>query len=92
VSAEHRHVPNGDEPTYFLEKPENVRWLFRAFYALCALLVAADLVVHRHMVHPWERLPGFYALYGFVGIVVLVIVAKLLRRAVMRPEDYYDVD
>lgn len=90
MSAEHRPVPG--ERAHFLDKPENVRWLFRAFYALCALLVAADLVTHRHVVHPWERLLAFYPLYGFVGIVVLVILAKLLRRAVMRPEDYYDAD
>jgi hypothetical protein len=90
MSAQHGPLP-GEAPG-FLDKPENVRWLLRAFYAVCALLVAGDLVAHRHVVHPWERLLGFYPLYGFVGIVVLVILAKLLRRAVMRPEDYYDAD
>ena len=28
--------------------------------------------------------------YGFVACVALVLAAKLLRRGVMRPEDYYD--
>ena len=32
----------------------------------------------------------FYAVYGFVACVALVLAAKVLRRVVMRPEDYYD--
>ena len=40
--------------------------------------------------HSWERVVAFYPLYGFVGIVVLVLIAKLMRRVLMRPEDYYD--
>jgi hypothetical protein len=27
--------------------------------------------------------------YGFVGCVLLVLIAKLLRRLVKRPENYY---
>jgi len=92
--SEHSRPPEGaaDERQGFLDKPKNVTLLVRAFYVLCAGLVVADFFVHRHEVHPWERLVAFYPLYGFVGIVVLVYVAKLLRRISMRPEDYYDVD
>ena len=50
----------------------------------------AELVVHRHVVHPWEGLFSFYSLYGFIGIVVLVLVSKELRKIVRREEDYYD--
>lgn len=77
---------------HFFDKPKNVKRLFMAFYMLCGLLVVADFFVDRHDYHPWERLLAFYPLYGFVGIVFLVYVAKLLRHIVMRPEDYYDVD
>jgi len=74
------------------DKKENVRRLLNALYVLCAVLVALDLVVHRHTEHPWEHLVAFYPLYGFAGIVILVLAAKGLRRVVMRPEDYYDVE
>lgn len=84
--------PDGAERRHFFEKPENLRWFFGAFYVLCAVLVALDFVVHRHAEHPWEHLLDFYPLYGFLGISVLVIAAKGLRRVVMRPEDYYDRD
>jgi len=43
-------------------------------------------------VHPFEALWGFYAIYGFVACVVLVLLAKEMRKILMRDEDYYDRD
>jgi cyanate permease len=77
---------------YFLDKPENVTTLWRLFVAVCAALLLADLVYHRHVTHPWESLLGFYAIFGFVGIVLLILAAKQLRRLVARKENYYDDD
>lgn len=73
----------------FWDKKGNAEWLFRILYAISAILVVVDLFVHRHAEHPWEHVKAFYPLYGFVGIVILVLAAKGLRRLVMRPEDYY---
>jgi hypothetical protein len=75
---------------HLFDKPENVRRLLRILYLLCGLLLAADFMLHRHVEHPWERLWGFYALYGFVACVALVLIAKQLRKVLMRPEHYYD--
>ncbi len=80
------------EKKYFFDKPVNVEKLLKVFYALCGLLFMVDFVIHRHIYTNWEKLPGFYALYGFVAFVVLVVVSHLLRRLLMRKEDYYDVD
>ncbi len=91
MSEHHGHRPEG-ERDYFLDKPGNVKMLINVFYVICAVLVVLGFVLHQEHHHPWEDLPAFYPLYGFVGIVVLVIIAKLLRRVAMRPEDYYDVD
>jgi hypothetical protein len=55
-----------------------------------ALLVLADLVVHRHAEIGFDGWFNFYGLYGFVACIALVLAAKLLRRVVMRREDYYD--
>ena len=76
----------------FFEKPENIRIILRVFYVLCAVLVAADFVIHRHVYHPWENLPAFYAIFGFVACVVLVLIATQMRKVLMRDEDYYDDD
>ena len=81
-----------DEKQHIFDKPRNVNRLLGVFYALCGLLFVLDFIIHRHASRDWEQLPGFYAIYGFVAFVVLVLVAKLLRKLVMRREDYYDVD
>jgi len=78
-----------NEPDFF-DKKENIDKIIKVFYLLCALLVVADFIVHRHIYHDWENIPAFYAVYGFVGCVVLVLIAKLMRKFLMREEDYYD--
>ena len=78
-----------DKPHLF-DNPNNVKRLLRGFYLLCALLIIADFVVHRHIGLDWEKIPAFYAIYGFVACVALVLAAKQLRKLVMRKEDYYD--
>ena len=78
------------EPKSFFDKPENIRKMLKVFYGICALLVIADFLVHRHIYHDWENIPAFYAIYGFVGCVVLVLIAKEMRKVLMRGEDYYD--
>lgn len=78
------------ERQHLFDKPENVRRLLRLLYLACALLLAADLFIHRHVIHAWESFWGFYAGYGFVACVALVLLAKQLRKIVKRPEDYYD--
>jgi hypothetical protein len=83
---------DADEKQYLFDKPRNVTRLLRGFYAVCALLLVLDLVLHRHVIHSWENLPEFYAVFGFVACVVLVLVATQMRKVVMRKEDYYDVD
>ena len=79
-----------DEPLGFFEKPENIKWMLRIFYGICALLVIVDFFVHRHIYHSWEKIPAFYAIYGFIGCVVLVLIATEMRKFLMRKEDYYD--
>ena len=78
----------GSEAAFF-DKPKNVKVLMYIFYSLCALLLILDLVVHRHTYHSWEELTGFYAIFGFIGCVVLVLLATWMRTWIIRPEDYY---
>jgi membrane protein YdbS with pleckstrin-like domain len=78
------------EKQHIFDKPENVKRLIRLLYLACVLLLAADLFIHRHVTHAWESLWGFYALFGFVACVLLVLLAKQLRKLLKRPEDYYD--
>jgi hypothetical protein len=79
-----------DEKRYWLDRTENVAKIYRGLWIVGVLLVLADLVVHRHAEAGFDGWFGFYGVYGFVACVALVLAAKLLRRAVMRPEGYYD--
>ena len=79
-----------EQKEYFFDKPENVKWMMRGFYVICILLVVADFIIHRHIGLPWEEIFAFYAVYGFVACVLLVVVAKELRKIIMRKENYYD--
>ena len=83
------------EKTHLFDRPRNVHRLLWIFFALCALLLGLDLLVHRHLsfaegVFPVEGWFGFYAIYGFVACVLLVLTATQLRKVLMRREDYYD--
>lgn len=79
-----------DDKIYWLDKPENVKKIIYVFYAICAVLVAADFMVHRHTYHEWEEFPAFYAIFGFVACVILVLLSTQMRKIVMRGEDYYE--
>jgi len=81
---------SSDGKKYWLDEPRNVTKLYRGLWAIGIGLVLLDLVVHRHAEAGFDGWFGFYGLYGFFACVALVLAAKLLRRVVMRPEDYYD--
>ena len=74
----------------WIEKRKNVVLMVRIFLAVSIVLLLLDLVIHRHDLFSWEGWFGFYGFYGFVACVALVFAAKLLRKFVMRPKDYYD--
>lgn len=78
------------EKRHLFDDPRVVRLVIRGLVVLCAVLVLLDFVIHRHIVHPWEEVFAFYAIFGFVACVVLVLLAKQLRKVVMRSENYYD--
>lgn len=61
--------------------------------ALLALLVLADaLFVSKEHAHTAvEHFPGFWAVFGFLACVVIVIVSKWFGHlGIMTREDYYD--
>jgi hypothetical protein len=75
---------------YWLDNPANVERIVRALYLICAVLVVADIFVPKHGPFAIEHIFGFYAWFGFLACVGLVLAAKVMRRVLMRPEDYYD--
>ena len=44
---------------------------------------------HPHFI--WQRLPVFESVFGFLGCIVFVFVAKILGKILLqKEEDYYD--
>lgn len=60
---------------------------------LLGLLVVADtLFVDKSQVHHWfEKLPGFWAIFGFLACVIIILFSKWFGHlGIMTREDYYD--
>ena len=59
---------------------------------LAALVVWDALFVSKEHVHTFvERIPGFWAVFGFVACVVIIIVSKWFGHlGIMTRENYYD--
>jgi len=97
--ADHQSHANSDDSgertAHIFDDPRNVKRVIGGLVVVCVVLIALDLVLHRHPSFspgsfPAEGWFGFYAIYGFVACVLLVLVAKEMRKLLMRGEDYYD--
>ena len=75
---------------HLFDDPLNVRRAIYLLYAVCGITLIADFFVRRHVDYPWEGTIGFYCIYGFVACVLLVLIAKQMRKVLMRSDDYYD--
>jgi hypothetical protein len=89
-SCDAADASNTQREVTFFDQPRNIALILKTFYALCIILVLLDFFVHRHIYVYFETIPAFYAIYGFVACVVLVVLAKIMRKGLMRDEHYYD--
>ena len=87
---EHPHFETPPHERTWIDNPKNVDFIVYALYAICAALVIVDIWVPKHGPFAVEHWFGFYAFYGFIACVGLVVAAKGLRTILMRSEDYYD--
>ena len=64
------------------------------FISLLIIFVLLDLLLvsgHVHIEFPWSHIAGFFSLFGFIGCLAIVAVAKLLGHYwLQRKEDYYN--
>ena len=80
------------EPVGWTDRADTVKRFLVSFYVICGVLVVAELVLGRatEHPHPYEGPFGFYAAYGFLSFWFLVILARGMRKLLIRSEDYYD--
>ena len=80
--------PKNDD--YWLVRPSSIRLIWIVFIAVLALTVLADLFIDHHGAFGIDGTIGFYAWYGFLTCVVLVLGAKGLGVLLKRKDTYYD--
>jgi hypothetical protein len=75
---------------HWLDRPANVRRLWRAFIAVLLMLVLIEPLVPLHPHFTLERIFGFHAWYGLLACAAMILVAKALGALLKRPDDYYE--
>ena len=64
------------------------------FISVLVIFILLDLLLvrgHVHIEFPWSHIAGFFSLFGFIGCLAIVAVAKLLGHYwLQRKEDYYN--
>ena len=82
-----------DLAKYFEDKAF-VSKLKKVGYAALVLVVVLDFFSPRHEDHihaVTDRIPAFYAFYGFLACYLILVVSKWLGKLFLwKPEDYYD--
>lgn len=69
---------------------KRMHWILLGLITLATLLLDFFGKANPHP-HVWDKIPLFYAGFGFVGCVLIIIVSKALGKAFLqKPEDYYD--
>ena len=77
---------------HWLVRPGTIRLLWFIFLLVLALMVLASLFTEAHARFRIDGSFAFYAWYGFLTCVGMVVFAKLLGRLLRRKDSYYDRD
>ncbi|MCY4165346.1 MAG: hypothetical protein OXF03_04270 [Gammaproteobacteria bacterium] len=78
-----------EQRDHWLDRPANIKRLWRAFAALLALTVLAQLAVSIKGYFGLDGWLGFGAAFGFLSCLAMVLFAKGLGYLLKRREDYY---
>ena len=64
-------------------------WATLILLAIAVVLVIAEFIFHRHGETPMEDWPLFPGVFGFMAFLLVVLGGVILRKLIMRGEDYY---
>ncbi len=81
----------GHPPGWF-DRPENVNKLWYGMLAIAGALTVSEFLYEHHPHFDIENIPEFFEVFGFLAFVFIVFAGTLLRKVIMRDEDYYDRD
>jgi len=78
------------ETKHWLLRPRTIRGLWIGFAVALALLVLADVLIHPQAVFGVDGTFAFYAWYGLLTCLAMVLFAKGLGVVLKRPDTFYD--
>lgn len=82
----------------YIENADRMKTIKRIFYIILLLIVLFDIGVHLNLISGnipehffGDKVWGFWAVFGLIGCILLIIICKGIGHAVlMKEEDYYD--
>ncbi|MFV2007549.1 MAG: hypothetical protein ACC667_08875 [Longimicrobiales bacterium] len=75
---------------HWLVRPGSIRVLWIVFIGVLAATVAPDFVINQYGEFGIEGSFAFYAWYGFLTCVGMIVVSKVLGRFLKRRDTYFD--
>ncbi len=75
---------------HWLQRPETIRKLWRWGIGVLAVTAMLDLFLTPHPYFMVDGTFGFYAWYGLLTCIAMIIVAKVLGIFLKQGDDYYD--
>jgi hypothetical protein len=78
-----------DGASHWLVQPRTIRALWWISGVILALTVIAQIWIPVHAHFGVDGWPGFYAGFGFLSCVAMVLFAKVLGWVLKRRDDYY---
>ena len=74
----------------WFDRPKSRSLLWKILWGVCLLFLALEFTSGRKAYFGIEKIPGFFALLGFVACAVSILVAKGLGYLLKVREDYYE--
>ena len=72
-----------------LARPATLRWLWGIFLGALVLVVLANFVIHKQGHFGIDGSFAFFAWFGFLACIGVIVVAKVLGVFLRREEGYY---
>jgi len=83
-------APTDGQKSWF-DEPKNVNLIIWLLILACLGSMVGYEFCHKHGYFDIEMtIPGFYGWYGFIAYSSIISGAVLMRKVVMRSEDFYD--
>ena len=79
-----------EKKEHWLDKKRNIDKLIFGVVISCFLLLIIDLFYEKHSQVFVENWFGFYCFYGFIICCIVIFGGKLMRKLLIRREDFYD--